>query len=118
MFYTFNQNNFIGQFVYDENLTEYVIIEARNASEAESRAQSIGIYFDGCEDGRDCCGDRWYACAESYGREVPTVCGEPTIPFDGSGQGFFFRDDAEIDGAKGPVVIHYLDGRIEWADRV
>jgi hypothetical protein len=37
-------------------------IEAESAEHADEKAAEIGIYFNGCDDGRDCpcCGDRWY----------------------------------------------------------
>ena len=45
----------------NENLGHYVIIEARNAVEANSIALTLGIYFDGVSKRIDCpcCGDRW-----------------------------------------------------------
>ena len=63
MFYTFTQNNSGGSFITDEAIAHYVIIEADSADEANSIAESKGIYFNGCEIGEDCpcCGDRWYA---------------------------------------------------------
>lgn len=63
MFYTFTQNNSGGSFITDEAIAHYVIIEADSADEANSIAESKGIYFDGCVTGEDCpcCGDRWDA---------------------------------------------------------
>src|SRR5690606_15528868 len=59
----FSQNNSGGSFDHDpeQGIGYRVLIEARNADEASARAQDIGIYFDGCRDGIDCCccGDRW-----------------------------------------------------------
>lgn len=62
MFFTFGQNNSGGTFDIDHNVAHFVIIEADNADEANSIAESKGIYFDGCDLGQDCdcCGDRWY----------------------------------------------------------
>lgn len=62
-YYVFNQNNSGGGFDIDatRGIGEKVVIEAINYLDANDRAQRIGIYFDGCADGRDCscCGDRW-----------------------------------------------------------
>ena len=56
MFYDFWQNNSGGKFIINDKVAPIVWIEARNASEANAIAESIGIIFDeGCE----CCGDRW-----------------------------------------------------------
>lgn len=62
MFYTFMQNNSGGYFRINDRVTLYVIVEANNKDQANSLAESLGIYFDGCDDGFDCpcCGDRWY----------------------------------------------------------
>lgn len=64
-FYTFYQNNSGGDFVVDERsgIAHYVIIEARNAEDANRRAIMHGLYFDGTYGGPDCscCGDRWSA---------------------------------------------------------
>jgi hypothetical protein len=47
--------------VVDDKLCHRLVIEAFNEKEALSKAEDMGVYFDGCEDGRDCscCGDRW-----------------------------------------------------------
>lgn len=62
MFYTFYQNNSGGYFHRDENVADYVIIEAGSVEDANDRAVDIGVYFHGVENGLDCdcCGDRWY----------------------------------------------------------
>ncbi len=64
MFYHFSQNNSGGSFTFDakRGITHHVIIEAKDDAHANERAESIGLYFDGCDDGPDCpcCGDRWY----------------------------------------------------------
>jgi len=79
MFYTYNQNNSGGKFRFVENrISHFVIIEAADGAEADERAQEIGIYFNGCADGRDCkcCGDRWYPSYDE-GTEKPSVYGRP-----------------------------------------
>lgn len=63
-FFEFKQNNSGGTFDIDDNagIGPCVWIEAIDVDDAARRAETIGIYFDGVEDGRDCdcCGDRWY----------------------------------------------------------
>jgi len=111
MFYEFNQNNSGGDFDHDpeQGISHWVIIEAPDIATANTRAKSIGLYFDGCSSGRDCscCGDRW---SEAYGEgtEQPqvynTVVGpnEPTT-----------EKDLYIKWIKGPEgYIHYLNGTV------
>lgn len=120
-FYAFNQNNSGGGFSYDERegISHWVIIEASSANEANSTAASAGIYFDGCDDGRDCscCGDRWYPVDDSDAESDPTVWGQVVSP----GALMPGKDDPNssykfLDGYEG--FIHYADGRIEgfWKD--
>lgn len=49
-FYTYNQNNSGG--VFDEP-APYVIVEADDPEEADKRALTVGVYFDGVERGYD-----------------------------------------------------------------
>jgi hypothetical protein len=71
-FFFYDQNNTGGSFDVDENVAEYVIIEAFDVEHANQRAQEIGIYFDGCAKGLDCdcCGDRWYPPWDGEGYET------------------------------------------------
>jgi hypothetical protein len=75
MFYTFGQNNSGGKFHIDEQVAHYVIIEANSAKEANQIAESMSIYFDGVQDGRDCdcCGDRWYPQWDERGDDEPLI---------------------------------------------
>lgn len=81
-FYTFRQNNSGGHFTINDEVAEVVIIEAYDAIDANRRAERIGIYFDGVDNGRDCdcCGDRWYKQYEydrkDEGTETPEVWGQ------------------------------------------
>lgn len=84
MFYHYDQNNSGGKFDLDDRVCNHVIIEAESAAQANCQAQSIGIYFDGVEDGRDCacCGDRWYSLW-GKGDAEPLIGGEaPAIYYD------------------------------------
>ena len=100
-FYSFNQNNSGGSFSKSESegISEWVIIEALNAEKANEKAESIGLYFNGCDDGRDCscCGDRWHTVDESDGEEVPSIYGEPI-------------EKAEKSMFRNNCFVHYLDG--------
>ncbi len=99
-FFTFDQNNSGGSFVRDSQrgICEYVIIEAINSDDANSRAENIGLYFNGCEDDRDCpcCGDRWYANSDK-GEDVPSLYGKPI-------------DEMEKSWYRNTVFVHYIDG--------
>jgi hypothetical protein len=65
-FYEFAQNNSGGNFIVDENLCQRIIIEAEYEESAIEKAEDLGCYWNGVEDGRDCscCGDRWYRSAD------------------------------------------------------
>jgi hypothetical protein len=65
-FYEFKQNNTGGSFDVDEQLCNHLIIEAKDENEAIQKAESMGVYFNGCDEGMDCpcCGDRWYTPSE------------------------------------------------------
>jgi hypothetical protein len=79
-FFTYYQNNSGGGFDYDEDrgIAHYVIVEADDADEANKLAESHGLYFDGCDDGRDCdcCGDRWYRASDHNASDLPEVYGD------------------------------------------
>jgi hypothetical protein len=73
-FYEFTQNNTGGSFVTDFQVCHRLLIEANSAEEANIKAESMGVYFNGVDEGYDCpcCGDRWYGGNEvtfpySYG---------------------------------------------------
>ena len=77
-FYLFSQNNSGGDWdLSHPNLGIYTYIEANSEEEAISRAEEVGMYFDGVAKGVDCdcCGDRWK-------RECKKI--DPKISFDDS----------------------------------
>lgn len=77
MFYTYDQNNSGGGFIVGDSVTYTVIIEAASASEADTKAEEIGIYFDDdYEVDCPCCGTRW-SRAWDEGTETPTIYGKP-----------------------------------------
>lgn len=115
MFYTYRQNNSGGSFVYDADLgiAIAVIVEADDLPEASAKAEDIGLYFDGCETGRDCdcCGDRWSEPWDD-GTETPSLYGrDVTDPAqyidrlhgDGISRSFAKPGDSV-------VFVHYADG--------
>lgn len=107
MFYTFNQNNSGGRFVENERVRRYVIVEAGSADDANERATSIGVYFNGCASDRDCncCGDRWYPVWEgTEGDEVPSVWEVPVT--------------LTKDVNKANVVVYYKDGSRKYAQHI
>lgn len=107
-YFTFRQNNSGGSFVDGDNVAIYVIVEARDADEANDIAESKGVYFDGSDAGIDCecCGDRWSPVHDADGMSVPSVYGQP-ITFGVSNTNEPWEPNMLRDG----MVIHYHDGR-------
>jgi hypothetical protein len=106
MFFDFHQNNSGGSFSYDDKagIAETVIVEAASATEANEKAERVGLYFDGDGDCR-CCGNRWYELwSGDEGTAEPLVYGKKIA-------------HAKVKGVKRKkkptVYIHYTDGRIE-----
>ncbi len=98
-FYEFHQNNSGGSFEVDDahGIGPRVWIEGASVADAITRAETIGIYFDGCAIGRDCpcCGDRWYKPWRDDGSLQPEI-------------------DSEYDFNWHPTVyVHRRDGEIE-----
>jgi hypothetical protein len=114
-FFVFNQNNSGGSFDHDADagIGTYVWVEAVDRTHANARAEEIGLYFDGCSDGRDCncCGDRWSALSRfDEGDAVPRVYGDE------------WREIAEGEAPTldwgNPSYIHRLDGSFKAAVKV
>lgn len=99
-YFTFDQNNSGGVFIENDNLTQYVIIEANTAREANAKFLELGGYFDGAGD-CPCCGPRWYQLWEDVdGPDEPLIYDQPL-------NGDFYKDrDLKV-----YAIIHYLDGR-------
>ena len=107
-FFDFRQNNSGGKFHTDakRGIGISVIIEAEDWRDANDRAEDIGLYFNGCEDDRDCscCGDRWYSQSDyDKGDDVPSVYGQDVS------SGTYTNS---MSWSWGSSYIHYLDGRI------
>jgi hypothetical protein len=109
-YFHFSQNNSGGHFCFyePEGITHHVVIQAKDADDANNRAVGIGLYFDGCENGQDCecCGDRWYPVGlwKAEGDPEPMVYGEPVTAFKGPAWGKAGKE----------IAVHHADGRIEW----
>lgn len=109
MFFHYSQNNSGGGFDFDEatGITHHVVIEAKTAAEANSLAEQKGLYFDGCDSGRDCpcCGDRWGCASDTDGTPEPTVYGRPANAY--ASASVWMKPGHEI-------AVHYKDGRTVW----
>ena len=114
MFYTYRQNNSYGVFDVDEHVKHYVIIEADSAKEADKKAKSVGIYFDGVEKDIDCpcCGDRWRKADDPYfgtdGTKEPEIYGQSVTDF--------LKQEVRADGSlpwNEEVIVYYKNGKVE-----
>ena len=67
--FTYHQNNSFG--VWQDNMPQVLEVWAETAEGADIKAESMGVYFDGCENEIDCpcCGDRWYRQYDEYTRQ-------------------------------------------------
>lgn len=104
MFYTYDQNNSGGGFDCDDNVCQHVIIEAADADDADSRAEALGIYFNGVAAGIDCecCGDRWYPASPwRDGTDTPQVYGK-TVDANWRSKYSAWTDPA--------VIVHCMNG--------
>lgn len=113
-FFHYSQNNSGGKFDIDEDrgISVNVIVEAANSEEADCRAEEIGLYFNGADEGKDCscCGDRWYT-VYGEGSEAPAYYGE-LIDFNAPmpRESRFLIKWA---GDKPEGYVHYLDGTVK-----
>lgn len=103
MFYLYDQNNSGGGFDVNDDVTYNVIIEADSADEADRKAEDVGIYFDGTDDGGPdcpCCGDRWSRAWSNEGDERPEIYGKPVEEHDE----YWAKDDEPW------AYVYYKDG--------
>lgn len=110
-FFHFDQNNSGGSFshVAIDGIGTNVFIEAKNAAHANDRAERIGLYFNGCDDGTDCscCGDRWSPVSESDGRDVP-------MKYSTEWRAVVDDEAPTLDWGH-PSYIHYIGGEFKKA---
>lgn len=78
-FYTVDQNNSGGYFIDIEDVGHYVIIEAENAEQAETKLNEIvEDYSEYC----GCCGTRWYSYwSDDDGTNEPMIYDEPVAEY-------------------------------------
>ena len=118
-FYTFRQNNSFGRFDYDagRGISVNVIVEADSVDDANSRAERIGLYFDGAGD-CTCCGNRWSAQYEWQGKddstEKPEIYSQEVTPDEAMAEKdkFGFTNSKWQDKGEYEGYIHYKDGRV------
>ena len=110
MFFTYTQNNSGGSFEHEPGKYGFaVVIEAETAAQANSKAEDLGLYFDG-ESDCPCCGRRWTEVDAVDGEAEPEIYGQP------------LAKNATSDNRFGwwglPIYVHYLDGRVEKHEHI
>ena len=98
MFYTIDQNNSGGYFIQNDDVDEFVIVEANSPYEAVYKLNKIvEDYSEYCE----CCGERWYYDIDYFNSvtEEPSIYNKPISEYKS--------------WWNGSVIIYYLDGRKE-----
>lgn len=94
-----SQNNSGGHFYNDDNVAEYVLVQAYSTSEAEAKLRELTE--DSSHDWCECCGERWYISLwDDEGTEEPTIYERP---LEEQTSGWF---EAE-------ARLHYHDGSVE-----
>lgn len=98
LWFSYRQNNSGGYYVRDENVDEWVFVQALNRKEADARAEMFLDNSDSCP----CCGDRWYFGwdDDEPGDLEPMIYGEPVSRPMESGREYAY-------------VLHFADGRRE-----
>lgn len=105
MFHSYAQNNSCGSLTVNDEVANFVFIEADDSDQADEIACKIGIYFNGVDDGLDCecCGDRWYSSG-SEGEAEPKIYGESIAEY---------RDVLNTKVGEPYAHVYYKDGRKE-----
>ena len=117
--YEFRQNNSGGSFHINDAVSVLVLIQAASAREANTKAQDIGIYFNGCRDGRDCdcCGDRWYEADDAMSSFTTYNWRNRFDPTEHANVREFAQAHADADmwakDGKPSVILYYADGTVE-----
>ena len=110
MFFTFTQNNSGGRFRFDDKrgISVNVIVEADSKEQALERAESIGLYFNGVENGSDCecCGDRW-STYTGKGELFPTKGRKCLLVENAEWSGDYVK---WMEDGKPETFIHFKDG--------
>lgn len=111
-FYDFDQNNSGGSFITNDKLCWKLFIEAETYDEAVNKAEELGCYWDGVEEGIDCscCGDRWY---KPYGAiSFPYKFGK-NLSFENIHSYAQYLANEYGFWTSPSVRIYYLDGTVE-----
>lgn len=98
-FYTLIQNNVEGYLIQNEDVDEFVIIEAENTEEFYDIADRIlEGYYDFCP----CCGSRWdyLEIEEEDGEDEPKIFGKPVEQYANSS---IYKNIK--------AIIYYLNGK-------
>jgi hypothetical protein len=118
--YKYRQNNSGGIFVYSDYVANFVLIEASSVAEANSKAESIGIYFNGLGDigiDCDCCGERWSeqykSMAEFTTYQFRNGGYGATTHADVRGYAQALADNDEWADGKPAVIVYFADGSVE-----
>ena len=108
LYYTYYQNNSGGSFHNNDQVCHYVVVQALSPSDADRRAESVGIYFDGVDNHEDCacCGDRWDRSWQA-GSAQPAIYGQ-----DPGETEDMFTDEHEV-----YCRIYHLDGVVTEVKR-
>lgn len=110
-FYTFRQNNSGGTFAHKprDGIGMALFIEAVDKAHAISRAERIGLYFDGVACGMDCgcCGDRWSAPWDDEGTDTPKQYDDSWRPVEDG-------ETPTLDWGL-PSYIHFIGGEFKPA---
>lgn len=102
-FYMCTQNNSGGYFIKDNNVAEFVCVEARNQKQAYKKFQKIlKNYREYCP----CCGERWndYCLLwkhDDYGSDTPTIFG------------YNYKEIKDEWYKNDEIIIYYADGTKE-----
>lgn len=104
MFYCVSQNNVEGHTEKDEDVSDYVIMEASNIDEFQDKFEDMIGINDYCE----CCGFRWYYTPYEEDDIYPVRIIDNLIEFKSNLKGF-------------GLVVHYANGSREiikskWQD--
>jgi len=118
--YEYRQNNSGGIFAYSDEVSNFVLIEASSADEANSKAESIGIYFNGLGDmgiDCDCCGDRWHeqyeAMTEFTTYQLRNGDSEATTHTDVKEYAQALADNDTWADGNPAVIVYFADGSVE-----
>jgi hypothetical protein len=117
--YEYRQNNSGGHFAYSDWVSNFVLIEASSVAKANSKAESIGIYFNGCAEGIDCdcCGDRWDEEYEAMTEFTTYQFGKgaygATTHVDVRGYAQALADNDYWADGKPAVIVYFADGSVE-----